>query len=138
MQKLKKGFTLIELLVVIAIIAILATVVIVNVTGARAKAVRSKVSADMNVAVKIAAACVSFDGTLTATPEGGDAICETMPADSTEAAAATGAYPADADDFDYTYTVVTTDPQTLDIAVVAPNDGTLDCSLAGCTTAENW
>ncbi len=44
---MKKGFTIIELLIVIAIIAILATMVIINVSGARARANYTKVLADM-------------------------------------------------------------------------------------------
>lgn len=53
----RKGFTLIELLVVIAIIAILATVVIINVTGARAKAVEARVSNNISEANKAVGMC---------------------------------------------------------------------------------
>lgn len=50
----RRGFTLIELLVVISIIAILATVVIINVTGAKAKAQNAKIMSDLNTVGKAA------------------------------------------------------------------------------------
>lgn len=47
MRSNEKGFTLIELLVVIAIIGILATIVIINVAGARNKANDARVQSDL-------------------------------------------------------------------------------------------
>jgi prepilin-type N-terminal cleavage/methylation domain-containing protein len=56
-KMLRKAFTLIELLVVIAIIAILATVIIINVTGARTKSNEARVLNNISEANKAVALC---------------------------------------------------------------------------------
>lgn len=138
---LKKGFTLIELLVVIAIIAILATVVIINVTGARAKSERAKVASDMGVATKIASACVSFSGSLTVLTgvSSVGTVCATMPDDTTEKAAATGTYPAMPSSGHFTLAVTST-ASTYSAVVTEATSGTgkLTCTLNGCTKDANW
>jgi len=53
-MRLKKGFTLIELLVVIAIIGILASIVLVSIKGAPAKAKDSKIKGDITQSRTIA------------------------------------------------------------------------------------
>ena len=53
-MKSKKGFTLIELLVVIAIIGILASIVLVSIKGAPAKAKDSKIKGDITQSRTIA------------------------------------------------------------------------------------
>jgi type IV pilus assembly protein PilA len=76
-KNLRKGFTLIELLVVIAIIGILATIVIINVAGARTKAIDTKAFADLQASAKIGSMC-STDNLQTAKPaSGATAICPT-------------------------------------------------------------
>ncbi len=54
MKNYKKGFTLIELLIVIAIIGILASIVLVNLSGARAKARDASAISTINSMMKLA------------------------------------------------------------------------------------
>lgn len=65
-QKTFKGFTLIELLIVIAIIGILSSVVLVSLSGARAKANVAAFKAE--VAGATAGALLGCDGATTADP----------------------------------------------------------------------
>lgn len=69
-----KGFTLIELLVVIAIIGILASIVISNVSGARAKAQEAKTIASLRSAQQVATYCMDSHANLS-TPDIASAIC---------------------------------------------------------------
>lgn len=81
----KKGFTLIELLVVIAIIGILATIIIINVAGARTKAIDTKAFADLQQAAKTASICTT-NSEAVVKPANGDTIC-------TGSTVATGSWP---------------------------------------------
>lgn len=92
MKMLKKGFTLIELLVVIAIIGILATIVIINVSSARTKAVDTKAMSDLTAAGKIASICVTDGGDVTVASSAGAAVCTAVTGVDTSDAA--GNWPA--------------------------------------------
>lgn len=121
-----KGFTLIELLVVVAIIAILATIIIINVVGARAKATRSKVASDMAAASKIAAACTSFGGTLNNATSG--AICDTTNISTgPEKTSATGDYPTLPDNF-----TISSGFSGGSANLRAPDNSTMSCTVKGC------
>lgn len=86
-----KGFTLIELLVVVAIIGILAAIIIINVAGAKARAVDSKVQASLVGSQKIVLQCINSGGapiirskTAGAGKTTGDTtICTNLPAEET-------------------------------------------------------
>lgn len=68
LKRSRRAFTLIELLVVIAIIGILATVIIINVSATRGKAIDASVLSSMSKAQKTAAACVTEGFTLNYLP----------------------------------------------------------------------
>ncbi|MFA4996183.1 MAG: type II secretion system protein [Patescibacteria group bacterium] len=141
MKNLKKGFTLIELLVVIAIIGILATVVIINISGAREKANKASAESNMSTLVKAITACSSFGGTITnsttTVPTAGTtAVCNTSTiGDATEASVATATYPVLPSG--YSYQVA---PNATSLAVVSngKTNGTLTCSASGCVKGSAW
>ena len=137
----KKGFTLIELLVVIAIIGVLATIIIINVNGAREKAEKTKIQSEMTSAIKIVAACKTFGGTVlwenfyynpTAT---GEIICDSTGADSSGIDAMSGNWP-----------VVTSKFQAESIGdgregvqvVKGGTDAVLVCTSTGCSGEGGW
>lgn len=138
MQKLKKGFTLIELLVVIAIIAILATVVIINVTGARAKSQVAKAKELTASVSKIASACLAFNGTVggpTSLTAGGGLICSTAPtggdlADS--AGSYLGSWPDINTPTGFSYTTPTITATTFVFTATKTGATTISCSNNGC------
>lgn len=63
-QNIKKGFTLIELLVVVAIIGILATIVMLNISSAKAKSRYARVLTDMEQIGKAVRLYVSKDNNI--------------------------------------------------------------------------
>jgi prepilin-type N-terminal cleavage/methylation domain-containing protein len=147
MKKMKRAFTLIELLVVVAIIGILATVVIINVSGARAKATKSKIGSDLSVAIKAYNACASFGGTLAPTAAqvtagttamaAGTAVCSgTMSSDTTEAAASTANWPTLDSGYKYVANGANNVVQVHDTSDTA--NVTFICSISACTKGTAW
>lgn len=135
---LRKGFTLIELLVVIAIIGILATIIIINVAGARTKAVDSKAFSDLQQSAKIASMCTTNDEAVTQ-PGSTGVIC-------TDSTLATGNWPVLTDGTygDWAYSTGTGNAASTaegaddwalaadNSAASANNDKTITCDMNGC------
>lgn len=139
-KSLKKGFTLIELLVVIAIIGILATIVIVNVAGARTKATKTKVAADMSSAANIYNACSSFGGTpLKFTVSGGSVCTTTNITDPVELTNSTGNWPTLPNT---NFTITAAAALGTNIGEVTANasagGGVYTCKPTGCSGNSAW
>ena len=88
----KKGFTLIELLVVIAVIGILSSIVLVSLSGARAKAKDASFKSTTASIIPVGILCCDSNGSFQAYSSG-NAICS--------ASSVTGNWPAGLDNVSY-------------------------------------
>ena len=70
----KTGFTLIELLITMAVVGVLATVVVQNVSGAKAKAQEARTVASLRSAQQVATYCLDSKNNLN-TPNIANVIC---------------------------------------------------------------